>query len=159
MSKASEIAVNSLQSQLETSVKVAELAKLVSTMTGVVTEASKASSQLEHILNYIHESKDAQSSVQDIATNVDLLAVKAQGVYPHAKTTKADVCPEQLKKLRVSWTGYLPQTFISNITMSLRRGYQTQDSGYWTAMFLELGENLKNLRYVVWEILESANPF
>ena len=67
LSKSSEIALQSLEAQKETSARVIELTQNMETMLSLTKEASKVSSELEQILGFVRSFQDGVNAIQDFS--------------------------------------------------------------------------------------------
>ena len=81
LSKASDTALKSLQAQYETSTKVADLAKSVSTMSKIAENASNVCIQLEQILSLIGDLEERDVKMLNLVSDVKDLSTKAQGMF------------------------------------------------------------------------------
>ena len=79
LSRASKIAVNSLEIQLQTSTKVVELTRTIGTMAEITKEATKMAAQVADVLEVAKTFQDDVNVIYGFAGDIRLLTTKAQG--------------------------------------------------------------------------------
>lgn len=79
--------MTSLQVQLQTSEKVLELTRNVSTLTDCAKEASKVSLQIADILLLINDYHSTTDAIYDISNSIKVLRSDAQGIISRSKHT------------------------------------------------------------------------